>query len=103
MAFQEINPSTWTYEKEGDSIEGFLVKVEKDVGPNNSMLYTLDRGEEGMIDIWGSTILDNRMIILSIGDYVKIEYKGLGEAKQGKKPAKIFKVYVDKEKIKEQS
>ena len=95
MAYKEINPEDWTYEKDGDFIEGLLVRVQENVGPNNSRLYSLET-PEGVKNVWGATLLDSRMAFVKVGDKVRITYKGLAEAKFGKKPAKIFKVEVDK-------
>ena len=96
MAYKEIDPSTWNYEKEEDFIEGFLVQKQEDIGINKSMLYSIET-PEGVKNVWGSAILDQRMAFVKIGNRVKITYKGLSEAKAGKNAAKIFKVEVDTE------
>ncbi|GAH72073.1 unnamed protein product [marine sediment metagenome] len=99
MVYQEVNPTTWTYEKEGDFVEGILIRVQSDIGINKAMLYTIET-LEGVKDVWGATILDDRMALINVGDKIKITYKGKAkEAKKGKNPAKIFKVEVDKEPI----
>ena len=95
--FKEINPNVWTYEKDGDAIEGVLVKVEKNVGVNESTLYSLETSPEIFINVWGSVILDQRMSLVKVGQKVRITYKGLSEKQPGKNPAKIFKVEVDTE------
>ncbi len=94
MAYKEIDPTDWAYDKDGDFIEGVLVRVQKDVGANDSMLYSIDT-PEGAKNVWGAAILDSRMALAKVGDKVRITYKGLAEAKGGKNPAKIFKVEVD--------
>ncbi len=94
--YTEINPTDWTYEKDGDLIEGVLVRVQENIGPNNSMLYSIEN-LEGVKSVWGATLLDQRMALVKVGEKVKITYKGLAEAKPGKKAAKIFKIEVDKE------
>lgn len=97
MAYKEINPSIWKYEKDGDFIEGILVRVQSDVGENESNLYSIENSN-GVLNVWGSAILDERMTLAKIGDKIKITYKGLAkECKKGKNPAKIFKVEVDRE------
>lgn len=95
--YKEIDPSTWIYKEEGDFIEGVLVQVQEDIGPNDSMLYSIKTLDKGVTNIWGATILDQRMALVNIGDQLKITYSGLGEAKPGKNAAKIFKVEVDVE------
>lgn len=97
MAYKEINPDVWTYEKDGDAIEGVLVEVENDVGSNKSMLYSLEVSPGVFKSIWGSVILDQRMRFVKVGQKVRVTYKGLSEKKAGKNPAKIFKVEVDQD------
>ena len=94
--YKEINPSTWSYEKEGDFIEGILIQKQEDIGVNKSMLYSI-KTPEGVMNVWGATILDQRMAFTKEGDKLKITYQGLTEAKSGKNAAKIFKVEVDAE------
>jgi len=94
--YKEIKPEEWEYKEDGDFIEGVLVNKQEKVGENKSMLYSVEV-PEGVKNIWGSAILDSRMSFVKIGDKVKITYKGLGEAKHGRNPPKIFKVEVDKE------
>lgn len=96
MTYKEINPSDWTYDKDGDFIEGFLLQKQSEIGVNKSNLYSIE-ASEGVKNVWGSAILDSRMSLVKVGSKVKITYKGLAEAKAGKNPAKIFKVEVDEE------
>jgi len=96
MTYEEINPTDWTYKEDGDFIEGVLVQVQNNVGPNSSMLYSIETSE-GIKNVWGTTLLDSRMSLTKVSDKVKITYKGLAEATGGKNPAKIFKVEVDKD------
>lgn len=96
MAFQENNPGFWIPENEGDSITGVLIKIEEDVGTNKSKLYTIEQDEQPT-NIWGSTILDQRMTGIKVGNLIRITYLGLGEKVGGKNPPKIFKVEVDRE------
>ena len=94
MAYKEINPEIWMYENDGEFIEGILVLKQVDVGDNKSMMYSIET-PEGVKNVWGSAILDSRMKLVKEGSKVKITYKGLGEAKGGHNPPKIFKVEVD--------
>ena len=86
----------------GDFIEGFLIKTQDNVGVNKSMLYSIETFE-GIKSVWGSTILDERMSLITVGARVRITFKGLGEKKPGKNPAKIFKVEVDVEEEEEKA
>lgn len=95
MTYQEVNPSVWLYEKDGDFIEGILVNIQEDVGVNKSMLYSIE-ALDGVKNVWGTTILDEKMALVRVGDKVKLTFKGYSEKKTGKNPAKIFKVEVDR-------
>lgn len=97
MAYQEINPELWEFKNDGDFVEGFLIRKEADVGENKSWLYSIETSSNGVKSVWGSAILDTRMAFVKVGDKIKITFKGLGEAKHGRNPPKIFKVEVDKE------
>ena len=96
MAFEKVEVGLWTYEKPGDEIVGNLLKVESEVGPNKSMMYTLVV-EGKPINVWGATVLDAKMSVVSIGDTVKIVYTGLGEKQGGKNAPKKFDVFVDRD------
>lgn len=62
--------------KAGDMLEGIFVGVERNIGANNSNLYSL-RNENGeTVSVWGSTILDSRLKNLQLGEEVKIVYLG---------------------------
>jgi len=96
MAYEEINPSIWTYENDGDFIEGFYVGKKEELGVNEATLYSLET-INGVKNVWGSAILDPKMAFVKVGDKVKITYKGLGEKKAGKNAPKLFKVEIDRE------
>ncbi len=98
MTYKEVNPSEWKPKEDGDFIEGILKDKRENVGANNSMLYSLQT-KEGLVGVWGSAILDSRMIGVDVEDQIKITYKGLGEAKGGHNAPKIFKVEVDVEEV----
>lgn len=95
MAYVEINPTDWTYTKDGEFIEGIYALKKEDIGINKSKLYSIETSD-GVKNVWGSAILDSRMALVKVGDKIKITYKGLGEATGGKNPPKLFKVEVDK-------
>jgi len=94
MAYEEIDPSIWTYKNDGDFIEGVFIKAKDDVGPNKSMLYTIETSE-GVKNVWGATILDEKMSVVNVGDKIKIVYKGLGTKKPSQNAPKMFQVFKD--------
>ncbi len=94
--YQTIEPKIWKYEDEGDLLEGICVAKENGVGKNESWLYSIET-PTGVLNVWGSTILDSKFTFVKIGDKVKITYKGLGEAKGGRSAPKLFIVEKDVE------
>jgi len=93
--FVEVNPEVWKPVKEGDSIEGTLKEKKKEVGINKSNAYTLENeGKQSFI--WGSTVLDDRMSFVNVGDFCRITFKGKEENKKGQ-PVNIYKVEKAKE------
>ena len=67
--------SPWIPEKKDDEIEGKLLRVEEEVGENKSMFYILET-EDSVRGVWGSTVLDEKMKIFEVGDYIKIVFLG---------------------------
>lgn len=92
--WKESTGNTWKPEEKGDSIEGLLVDIESGVGQNNSMLYTVEEKESGeSLSVWGSTILDQRMKGIKVGEEVKIVFNGLGDKQPGKNAPKLWQVF----------
>lgn len=81
---------SWKPENEGDKIIGVYVRTKGNVGMNNSTIYTL-KTENGLIDVWGSAVLDNKFSEIPLNSQVKVEFLG---RKKGKGPVqyKDFKV-----------
>lgn len=50
-----------------------------------------------MMNVWGSAVLDQFMALVKPGEKVRITYDGLGEAKSGNQPPKLFIVEVDRD------
>lgn len=103
--WKESTGDTWKPKKDGDSVSGLLVGKDEKVGSYESMLYHIEDSKTHTVNkVWGSTILDDRMLPVKIGQEVRITYKGLGEASKGKQALKIFKVeYRDAEESVEQA
>ena len=93
MGYKEVGKE-WEYSESGDFIEGAYLEIETEVGPNKSNLYKLSIGPGEVLSVWGTTILDQRMRNVTIGDKIKITYLGLGCAKTGQHAPKLFKVEV---------
>lgn len=86
--WQENNPASsddavWDKEKE-PVLEGKLSKIEHNIGPNESEMYTLTKDDGTEVKIWGSTVLNDRFLGVIEGTYVRVNYKGLQKGKNGK-------------------
>ena len=84
----------WKPTKEGETLEGLYINKQEHVGTNDSNLYYIEKLEDNeVVQLWGTTVLDQRMMPVKIGQQVKITYKGLGEkGKGGKQAPHIWKV-----------
>ena len=102
--WEEVDPSKFpTWEpKIDEEVVGTLEKIETNIGPNKSKLYTLKQENDEMIKVWGSTVLDKRFDFISLGEKVKIVYCGIIESQSGGgRKYKDFKVFHSKAKNKE--
>ena len=88
--WEAVEPGIWKPEQEEDQIEGVLINKKENVGINESNAYYIENND-GMHMIWGSTVLDDRMSIISVGDTIRITYKGTRKNKRNQ-DTKIFKV-----------
>lgn len=72
----EIEPTpTWNFKEESELV-GFLIGKQEGVGPNESMLYTIEKESGEKISVWGNTVLDGRFKNIEQGTKVKVVYKG---------------------------
>lgn len=73
------------WDKEAEPVlEGKLSKIETNVGPNESTLYSITKDNGEVVKVWGSTVLDDRFLGVLAGTYVRVSYKGLTKGKNGK-------------------
>lgn len=99
-AEQTLNNDSEVWDKE-KPLEGKLLRTEHDVGPNKSNMYTVET-ENGEVKVWGSTVLDDKLLGVPTGVYVRIEY-------EGKKPSKnggsyhSYKVFIDEDSLPQES
>lgn len=83
----------FNFEKEGEALEGKLVDVRTDQGKFKSVVYDIEKADNELISLFGSTVLDGRMKRVKIGDSVKIVFKGTVKSKTGREYAD-FQVFV---------
>ena len=90
----DTNSEVWDRE---DPLEGKYTKVEKEVGPNKSNMYTIET-KEGEVKVWGSTVLDDKLMGVPIGTTVKVEYEGKLKSKKGAE-YHSYKVFIDESSV----
>lgn len=83
---------SWDAEKDKE-IVGVLVSKEENVGPNESMLYTIETEDGEQVGVWGSSVLNSRMKQVYTGSEVKIVYKGREENPKTGREYKMYEVY----------
>lgn len=74
-------------------LEGVMLKAERDVGPNKSMMYTV-KTDKGEVKVWGSTVLDDKLLGVPQGTYIRLEYEGKQKSKKGTE-YHSYKVFID--------
>ncbi len=85
------------FKKEGDSIEGQLISTENNVGIHKSKMHSLKQSNGKMIKIWGSKILDDKLMSITFGTQIKIVYEGDIQPDKGN-AYHDFKVYKQNQK-----
>ncbi len=74
--FNPVEPGIWKHENEGDAIFGVLINTEpKDEANDLSAKYYIET-VTGMMMVWGSAVLDDRMKLVKLGTPVRITYMG---------------------------
>lgn len=91
LTFEEINPGFWDEENE-TSILGVYIGTEEKTGDLSTKHFLEVKGR-GIVIVWGSTVLDERLKFVSIGSVIKVTYKGKEKTKSNR-DVKIYKVEV---------
>lgn len=66
----------------GDVVQGELMAIDQDVGPNNSNVYKIRLDDGKVVSVWGTTVLDDYMLEgnegepIPVGAIVRIECLG---------------------------
>lgn len=85
---QDMDTPAWDREA---SVTGKLVNKQSNVGPNGSMLYTVET-EKGKIAIWGSTVLDTKFSAIPTNSLVRVEPLGKQKSPKTGREYQDFKV-----------
>ena len=91
--WRSVEPNVWKPKEAGESIVGVIVnKSPRDDTNGLSAKYQLEN-ESGMILVWGSAVLDDRMLYVSVGSKVRITFNGKTKSKRNHK-VNLFKVEI---------
>lgn len=77
----------------GDTIQGIFENKMTNIGQNSSNLYKIKTEEHGMLNFWGSTVLDDKLSKVMNGFEIKVSYLGEQTPKSGGKAYKTFNVF----------
>lgn len=79
--------------KEEPIFVGKYLRVETDVGDNNSNMYHFELENGKLGSVWGSSVIDIRMKNVRVGELVKIEFLGVEKSQKTKRDYKNFDVF----------
>jgi hypothetical protein len=87
----------WKLSK-GDELVGTYETKQQNIGPNDSILYEI-KTDDGMVAVWGSTVLDTRLKNIEPGERVKIIYKGKEKSERTGREYHDYEIYHWEEEI----
>lgn len=76
----------------GTSIEGVYRQKREGVGANSATIYEIKSKEHGLLSVWSTTVLADRMSDVPVGAEVKIECTGEAKSKSSGKMYETFEV-----------
>ena len=89
-----------SYDFEQNSVlEGKYIQKRTGVGPNNSCVYEIQQDNGTVVSMWGSTVIDFRMVNVPFNSMIKIEYKGLVKNPKSKRFYKDFDIFIDDDNV----
>ena len=76
----------------GPVVQGLYVQCNTEIGENDSTMYEIKTLEHGLLSVWGTTVLDDKMKNVAIGMEVRIEFLGEQKPKKGGKSYGQFSI-----------
>jgi len=90
--WEKQESGVFKFENKGDILIGELINIEKS-NTHNNKVYKI-RTDEGIVTLFGTTVLDSNMVDVGKGNYIKIVYDGeTPHEKKGYSPIKQFSVF----------
>lgn len=86
------NESTNHDFKVNPELSGVYVSMKDNLGSNGSKLYSV-RTSNGVVDFWGSAVIDNKMARVPLGNEVLVKFLGEKKNEKTKRTYKDFDVY----------
>lgn len=77
----------------GTVIEGVYENKRTNVGENGATVYEVRTEEHGLLSVWDTTVLRDKMSKVAVGSKVRIEMTGSQKPKNGGKAYFLFKVF----------
>ena len=93
MVWKNVEPEVWKPQSKGEQVEGVLVNIEPKGSEMSSKYYV--ETIAGVKLVFGSTVLDDRMKSIKVGEIIRVTFEGTVENKR-KQSVKIFKVEVNR-------
>ena len=90
----EINAQSSETWDQSEPIIGQYLGTKHDVGPNKSQMHNIKTDDDVIVGVWGSTVLDDKIEEVEIGDRVRIEFLGKKATKSGRGEYKDYSVKV---------
>ena len=88
--WESVEPEIWKPVEAGDTVEGILLFRRVRGGKYNKEAYCIeDRGKKLLL--FGTTVLEEQMRFVSVGDFVRVVYKGTQKGKKDN-DIKLFEV-----------
>jgi hypothetical protein len=76
----------------GTEVHGILDDIRTGIGENDSNIYEIFTAEHGLVSVWDTTVLRDKMKKVMVGCEVKIKFEGEQKPKSGGKAYKKFSV-----------
>ena len=90
----KVESDIWNPEM-GEEITGIYLGVQSEVGVNKSNLYKIELEDKKFVSIWGSQLLNDALLLVKVGDQVKIKFNGKVKPEKGNE-YKSYEVFTPK-------
>lgn len=83
----------WDFEA-NNTLEGLYIEKKEGVGENRSTVYTIENAKDNKkYDMWGSTVIDNKMKAVDEGNEVRIVFKGIQKSEKSNREYKDYEIF----------